>query len=427
MYISARKSVLVWTTLLLVISLTAGPQGRTSAQGTEGLQPGLAMNLQTLDIYSQADTGSDKLATLEPGELVTVIELDKSRARVKWAHVKYKAIEGWAHYAVASVVLLVNVSGPTPLARGYHQMTYDVESDRVILFGGQSGPPPAPAFNDTWSYQVSTNTWTKMAPAQSPSPGEGPLAYDTQSDRAILFLGMVGWPPTNVPSETWAYDLNSDTWTNMKPSTVPLAVFGARMVYDAESDRLILFAGADALEWVAHGGIVYNNETWAYDFDSNTWTKMKPAVRPPGMNYHAMAYDAAADRVVLIGSNADDVTDDTWLYDYNTDTWEARKTAESPRHRDYSRMVYAAGIGRMILFGGEEPLARNDTWAYDFKANTWTELKPATSPDKRAWHAMAYSSAAERIILFGGGRNRNSFTMETWIYDPKANTWTNKT
>src|SRR4030042_5219686 len=113
-------------------------------------------------------------------------------------------------------------------------MTYDVESDRGILFGGFA-QTLTPLFNDTWSYQVSTNAWTEKAPAQSPAPGLGPLAYDIQSDRAILFLGTIGWLPTNVPSETWAYDLNKDTWTNMKPSTAPRPGFGARMVYDVES------------------------------------------------------------------------------------------------------------------------------------------------------------------------------------------------
>lgn len=334
--------------VLLVGQLTA------AAQGQEGLQPGLAMALgQAVGIFAEADVKSEQLATLEPGELVNVVEVEKT-----WARVEYGDVTGWVRYSFMNVIFLVNVPGPTPVSRGYHQMTYDVESDRVILFGGQA---LTPNLNDTWSYEVATNTWVRMTPAQSPPPGEGPLAYDIQSDRAILFLGAIfstGEIPGGEPSETWAYDFDTDTWTNVEPSTAPPPLLGARMVYDGESDRMILFGGLDAIAFATGGGIVYTNKTWAYDFDSNTWTQMAPEVSPPGVNYQPMAYDAGADRVILIGSNASEITDDTWVYDYNTDTWEARQTAESPKHRDYSAMVYAAGTGQTILFGGP---AKNDT------------------------------------------------------------------
>ena len=132
-----------------------------------------------------------------------------------------------------------------------------------------------------------------------------------------------------------------------------------------------------------------------------------------------------ADRVILIGSNALKTTDDTWIYDFNTDTWEARQTTKSPEHRDYSAMVYTVSIGQTILFGEGEPVPRNDTWAYDFDTNTWTKLTPDQFPSERGWHAMTYSSAADQVILFGGGETRESFTLETWLYDPLTNTWTN--
>ncbi len=395
------------TVVLLLVGLVP-----SSAQEPEGLQPGLAMTTKKISVLAEAGVGSDKLATLEMGELVTVLEVDEG-----WAHIEYGDITGWVRPTT-----LINVNGPMPAPRGYHQMTYDVESDRVILFGGFL-IAPGPMLDDTWSYEVSTNTWTKMAPAQSPPTGEGPLAYDIQSDRAILFLGTIGFPPKKVPSETWAYDLNTDTWTNLEPSTAPPPLLGARMAYDAESDRMILFGGLDAMAFAADASFVFTNETWAYDFDSNTWTRMDPAVRPPGTNYHAMVYDAGADRVIVAAPAGFENSDDTWLYDYNTDTWEARPTAEGPKHHNYSAMIYAAVTGRTILFGEGEPIARNDTWAYDFDTNTWTKLGPDAPPSKRGWHAMAYSSAAEQVVLFGGGSSRTSFTLETWIYDPAANTW----
>lgn len=401
----------VLSTLVILIVFGALPVSPLVAQDGE-LQPGLAVSTLLLNVRAQASPGSDLVTTLKPGELVEVLEIDGS-----WAHIKAGDITGWCMVPAGSPTL-VNVSGPVPAPRGYHQMTYDVESDRVILFGGLVAG--GVEINDTWSYDVSTNTWTQMAPVQSPAPGDKAFAYDTQSDRAILFLNpLKNLRPTGGPSETWAYDFNTDTWTNLAPPTAPPQLTGARMVYDAESDRMILFGGMDVSR-----GLAYSNETWAYDFDTNTWTQMDPQVRPPGVNFQPMAYDEGADRVIMIGSNASDITDDTWLYDFNTDTWEMRETEESPKHRDYGAMIYAAGIGQVILFGEGEPITKNDTWTYDVASNTWTQLEPETPPSKRGWHAMAYDTAAEQVVLFGGGSSRQTCTLETWLYDPGANTWT---
>lgn len=399
--------------LLVLLSLYFGSP--TAAQDTEGLQPGLAMSQfpMSLPIYSEADRQSSRLAAIEPGELVNVLQVNEA-----WAQIEYDDVVGWAHHSMLGVpIALINVDGPIPIRRGYHQMAYDIESDRVILFSGQ--PSGSTSFlGDTWSYEVNTNTWTKMAPAQSPPKGEGPLAYDAQSDRVIWFFGT-DWPPSKTISETWAYDFNSDTWTKMASSTSPPPLLGARMAYDTESDRMILFGGLDPASVGARS--VYLNETWTYDYEANTWVRMEPEVSPPGMNYHAIAYNAAADRVILLPTM---LTGETWAYDYNTDTWEPRETSESPGRRDYSAMAYAAGIDRVILYGEGEPTSKDDTWTYDFDTNTWTEQSPGTSPSPRGWHAMVYSSADDQIILFGGGKDREHFNSETWIYDPNANTWT---
>ena len=389
----------VFGTVFILMGLVGLWVSPLTAQGEE-LQPGLAMTIKKVSILEKAEAGTGKLASLEIGELVNVLEVGGG-----WAHVEYGDITGWVRPTV-----LINVNGPTPAARGYHQMTYDVESDRVLLFGGLATNADV---NDTWAYDVGMNTWTEMAPAQAPTMGEGPIAYDSQSDRTIRFLCPIKRKkPTGEPSETWAYDFNTNTWTNMEPTTAPPPLAGARMVYDAESDRMILFGGIDATR-----GLAFSNKTWAYDYDTNTWTQMDPEISPPGVNYHPMAYDTRADRVILIGSG-------TWGYDYNTNTWEKRETTESPKRRDYSWMVYVEALGQSVLFGQGEPALKNDTWMYDYDTNIWTQLEPDISPSERGWHAMAYSTAAEQVVLFGGGQARQLTTMETWLYDPAANTWT---
>jgi N-acetylneuraminic acid mutarotase len=261
------------------------------------------------------------------------------------------------------------------------------------------------------------------------SPDFGNLVYDTESDRVINYLFFTSTSSEYKSlGELLAYDANSDTWINTNASVAPFGHVGARMAYDSESDRIILFGGVSL-----QTGDLFN-ETRSYDFNTNTGTKMNPEVSPPARNYHAMAYHPTIDRVVIFGGDVDTFSEtygnDTWEYDYNTDTWEMIETSETPPDRVYSSMVYVSSLDRIIMFGGTSVSMGgtiNDMWAYDHEKKTWTELTADTMPGARCQHALAYDSAADKIVLFGGGPDKITPTDETWIYDPQTNTWTDMT
>ena len=312
-----------------------------------------------------------------------------------------------------------------PSPRDYTSMAYDIESDRVILFGGQIGVYTIEDsfLDDTWAYDVAANKWTEMKPVSRPSRRSVPeLAYDAESDRVILFGGAFGADFTTWGmADTWAYDYNTNTWEEMAKG--PAKHLGDRLAYDSESDRVILFGGYDAIKG-------YFNDTWSYDFNSDTWTEMKPSTSPPGRFHHGMAYDAAADRV-LVWSNYSNYPDDVsiWSYDFNTNTWEEIKPGEGayPLSRDFPVLAYDVESDRTILYGGI-PLG-DETWAYAYKTNTWTKLEPGTIPGRLSKHAIVYSTAADRVILFGGviGSYTDNYSGETWSYEFNTNTWTNVT
>jgi len=48
-----------------------------------------------------------------------------------------------------------------PSARAGHDMAYDAESDRVILFGGETEPGSNILNGETWAYNLKSNTWEK--------------------------------------------------------------------------------------------------------------------------------------------------------------------------------------------------------------------------------------------------------------------------
>src|SRR2546426_452992 len=297
-----------------------------------------------------------------------------------------------------------------PLGRSDHAMAYDSASDRVILFGG--------GFYDTWAYDFNTNTWTDMTQTSGPPGRDGPaMAYDSATDRVILFGGSVR--SRGDCNETWAYDFNANTWTDL--ATTPPARYGHAIAYDSRSDRVILFGGLI-------GPYDVRNDTWAYDFNTNTWTDMAPLVGPPVRDFHAMAYDSRSDRVILFGGQGSSgVVNDTWAYDFKSNAWTNLAPASSPLGRDADAMAYDSAADRVILFGGQGSSGVvNDTWAYDHGTNTWTNMASAPAPSGRAYHGMVYDSQSDRAILFGGwASNTGSPLEDTWTYDLNANGWTN--
>ena len=168
--------------------------------------------------------------------------------------------------SVFGIISVAAVSGAqdAPSPRQAHAMAYDAESDRIVLFGGDlearivdTSSVVIPV-GDTWSFDLNLSPWTNMNPAEAPSPRQGTaMAYDAESDRVVLFGGS----RPELSDQTWVYDFNTNTWREMNPATSPsprVSVPGA-MVYDAESDRVVLFGDLVG---------VLDDETWTYDFNS---------------------------------------------------------------------------------------------------------------------------------------------------------------
>ncbi len=184
---------------------------------------------------------------------------------------------------------------------------------------------------------------------------------------------------------------------------------------------MIVFGGLDP------DSLAVNRQTWAYDLDSNSWERMHPKRSPSVRFSYAMGYDEGSDRVILFGgADPDESLGDTWAYDYDEDSWAKMSPAKSPAARSDSGMVYDPGRDRMVLFGGSEdhPLSApfRDTWTYDYDEDAWTRLK-VEGPGVRAAHAMAFDRETGTVVLFGGGENLYAYFDETWIYDPRANSW----
>ncbi|MFX0150627.1 MAG: kelch repeat-containing protein [Candidatus Hodarchaeota archaeon] len=313
------------------------------------------------------------------------------------------------------------------------EMTYDIESDRIILFSGALSPYVVD--NGTWAYDYNTNTWENITPITKPGGrGGGIMVYDEESDRVILFGGVRRYydpPEAHIDwGDTWAFDFNSNTWENMTPDFSPRSRSIHNMAYDSESDRVILYGGF----WgdpSAVGGRRALGDTWAYDYNSNTWTNMSPVLSPGPLYAFGLAYDSESDRVVLYGgkfkSNGfTSLKHETWAYDYNSNNWIEMNPPGSARgNRNRFQMVYHVKWDRILLFGGDsEASAYDDTWVYDYNKDNWTELEPVNRPSSRIYSDLAYDVESDKVILFGGSDLNNNNFNETWalISTPKQTT-----
>jgi hypothetical protein len=149
---------------------------------------------------------------------------------------------------------------------------------------------------------------------------------------------------------------------------------------------------------------------------------------PTARGGHAMAYDAARDRLVLFGGRVGDThVADTWEFDGAAWTEVSAQTQPLPRYNH--AMVYDAARERVLLFGGGAGLGNearylDDLWEWD--GASWSPVTPAggAGPAPRAGHMMAYDAARDRVVVYGGSVD-GGFGHELWEWD--GSQWRDRT
>jgi hypothetical protein len=184
---------------------------------------------------------------------------------------------------------------PHPSARGYAMTAYDWTTGTAYLFGGVDDQTPSGDYSlfDVWSFATATQHWTRRLQTDRfyNAFQRDAIALDPRSKKVVLYSTFVNcnWDdPWYCGVETWLYDIRRNTFENVTSGTEPPLRWGSRMVYDTESRRAILFGGSDGYTAQTL------NDTWAFDFETNTWTLMGPAVSPPPHHFAAMAYHPLA-------------------------------------------------------------------------------------------------------------------------------------
>jgi hypothetical protein len=167
-------------------------------------------------------------------------------------------------------------------------MAFDRAAGRIVLLAGV----------ETWTFDVCTNTWTRMQTGAGAVPDiELALAYDPGAD---LIVGVDNSDSLSRPPHAWTYDLDANAWTRHGPAPDHVV----RLWYDAASARV----GAWTTRSDTEPGTV-----WAFDVAADTWGVVGELEVRGGYGWNTpgndlLAYDVGLDRVVATVTGTPDGT-----------------------------------------------------------------------------------------------------------------------
>ena len=115
--------------------------------------------------------------------------------------------------------------------------------------------------------ETPVSCWEEKDPILKPPNKTFKPVYDAESEVVLIF--------DDVTSTTYVYSFVENNWTSIStPSMAPSHSMAIKNVYDPTNDVVISFGGGDEDQ-------LYTAETWAYDFNTNTWTNLTTSIAPP--------------------------------------------------------------------------------------------------------------------------------------------------
>jgi hypothetical protein len=291
-------------------------------------------------------------------------------------------------------------------------MAFDRRSGRIVLVADAGNGA------ETWTFDVCTNTWTRMYPDREPSGDSlfGQMVYDIDSDVTIAFDG----------ARVWAYDLQLDAWTAKGPAPTADPRFALRF-YDPVGG-LVVATGDDGDPDTP--GV----ELWSYEVETDTWTPVPQANRL-AVEPREYAYDASVARLVVYANAGEPAEASTWLFDLRTATWSATG-AITPQFSygwfgTQPVFAYDEAAERTVMLG------QGHSAAYDASTDSWETLYAApateepgacgTRPECRQMANLVYDALNERLVVFGGAVYTGCLWEtpdDAWALDVATNSWT---
>ena len=247
-------------------------------------------------------------------------------------------------------------------------MVYDRANHRTLLYGGAHWQTQYNFYDELWSYEYETNTWTLLETNNNPDPRfNSMLVYIPERQQLFMFGG---WSKDDRIADTWILDLSTSTWTQLHPETQPSPRSDASIEYDPVNDVIVLYSGYLLND-------THLQDTWIYSFKEENWIKQNPEYSPLGQYGHYMVYVESTGQLLVYPGHWSVFTNgvmvehgfggNIWEYDVIDDSWVEYVSGYSPPGRYWGSLVYDSSEDRLILFGGHGDVNFDDTWTLQYR------------------------------------------------------------
>lgn len=314
-------------------------------------------------------------------------------------------------------------TGAKPSARGWHVLAVDPDNRKLYLHGGWAGTGTQ-GFEDFWSYHIAADTWTQLSPGATPLGARERHAgiYDRASGRLLLHGG---WDGIEVRTDLWAYDVASNTWSQIS-AIGPLRQADHVAVLHEASRSFFVHGG-----WQGQGA--YHSQMWSYDLNNGTWNRHSPTTGsiPDGRKDHVAVVHQATSIIYIHGGDVSGVgvSDDLWSYDIGADRWtQLFPSGPRPSARHQHAAIFDEASGTLLLHGGKDQSAGrlSDLWSYDVAAGTWSLVVTlGVVPEARYYHSTVWDPVAGVMYLQGGWSGQ--YVDDLWALTTTTSTTTTTT
>lgn len=272
---------------------------------------------------------------------------------------------------------------------------YSCKSDQIMIM------PQDAAGLHTWLLNLSNHAWSEIFPSMPSTRIRYTMSDDPVRNRTMLFGGCSAGCAGGFTDELWAFDHTAGSWS-LITSGGPSARWGMILAYDSLRDRFIAFGGS--------GNAACSpalNDTWAYDPNLNSWTNLSPATPPTGRCFGTeFVYDISGDRFVLHGgytNNGGTEYSDTCIYNPAGNSWSCSTPGSSPTTSQLGQIVFVDVIGSPIRWGGYTGGAdSNEFHRINSLSSVYTVMSQTSAPSARNGHGIIYDKRRNRLLLYGG-------------------------
>ncbi|MCB9765727.1 MAG: hypothetical protein H6739_38490 [Alphaproteobacteria bacterium] len=215
-------------------------------------------------------------------------------------------------------------------------------------------------------------SWTLLEPSGGPPPPRFKAASVVVGDQLWVHGGRYNDGDEDIiRDDLWAYDFAANTWTELAPVDSP-AINRHGVVWDE----------ARGAVWVHAGISPERRGDWLYQVDTTTltWTEVDQGdTLPPERASHSV--HLVDGRILAWGGYDEENRVWAFDPGTGTDagTWGGWDYTGGPIIRDAHVSDITPDGGTFIIMGGdtfriEEPEFMADVWSFDFASSTWTEL-----------------------------------------------------